>query len=84
MLGGWYALLADVARAEAERGVDLGGFTPDEVASLMATPFLGAEELILLGVDESSLPLRSALRKLGRLLAGVMGLQPGDGDGAVS
>jgi AcrR family transcriptional regulator len=66
--GGWYRLLADVARREQERGVDLGGFTPDEVAALMGTPFLGAEELILLGVTESTLPMRSALRKIGVLL----------------
>ena len=68
MVGGWYALLADVAQREQERGLDLGPFTPDEVAALMATPFLGAEELILLGVTESTLPMRSALRKVGRLI----------------
>jgi len=68
MIGGWYRLLADVARREQEQGADLGGFTPDEVAALMGTPFLGAEELILLGVTESTLPIRSALRKVGRLL----------------
>ena len=34
----------------------------------MAMPFLGAEELILLGVTESTLPMRSALRKVGVLL----------------
>ena len=65
---GWYRLLAEVARREQERGMDLGGFTPDEVAALMGTPFLGAEELILLGVTESTLPMRSALRKIGVLL----------------
>jgi AcrR family transcriptional regulator len=68
MLAGWYGLLADVARREESAGADLHGFTPDEVAALMATPFLGAEELILLGVTESTLPLRSALRKVGALL----------------
>jgi AcrR family transcriptional regulator len=68
MVGGWYGLLADVARREAERGVDFGGFTPDEVAALMGTPFIGAEELILLGMTEAELPTRSALRKVGRLL----------------
>jgi AcrR family transcriptional regulator len=68
MVGGWYRVLADVARREQERGTDLGGFTPDEVAALMGTPFLGAEELILLGVTESTLPMRSALRKVGALL----------------
>ena len=68
VLEGWYRVLADVAKSEHERGVDLGGFTPDEIAALMGTPFLGAEELILLGVTESTLPVRSALRKVGALL----------------
>ena len=68
MIGGWYGLLADVARREQEQGADLGGFTPDEIAALMGTPFLGAEELILLGVTEATLPIRSALRKVGALL----------------
>jgi AcrR family transcriptional regulator len=76
MVGGWYRLLADVARREQERGTDLGGFTPDEVAALMATPFLGAEEVILLGVTETTLPIRSALRKIGVLLRRVTEPEP--------
>jgi len=75
MVGGWYGLLAEVARREVERGAEFGDFTPDEVAALMGTPFLGAEELILLGVTESALPMRSALRKVGKLL---QTLEPGD------
>jgi AcrR family transcriptional regulator len=77
MIGGWYQLLADVARREQERGGDLGGFTPDEVAALMSTPFLGAEELILLGVTEEALPIRSALRKVGAVLRGLDGDRKG-------
>jgi AcrR family transcriptional regulator len=71
IVGGWYRVLAEVARREQEQGGDLGGFTPDEVAALMGTPFLGAEELILLGVAETTLPMRSALRKVGVLLRGL-------------
>jgi hypothetical protein len=71
MVGGWYRVLADVARREQDRGADFGGFTPNEVAALMGTPFLGAEELILLGVTESTLPIRSALRKVGTLLRSI-------------
>lgn len=71
MVGGWYRVLGDAARREEERGADLAGFTPDEVASLMGTPFLGAEELLLLGVTETTLPIRSALRKVGVLLRQV-------------
>ena len=74
--GGWYRVLAEVARREQERGGDLGGFTPDEIAALMGTPFLGAEELILLGVTESTLPMRSALRKVGVLLRRVAAPAP--------
>ena len=51
MVGGWYRLLAQVARREEEQGGDLHGFTPEEVAALMATPFLGAEELSLTDVS---------------------------------
>ena len=68
MTGGWRRLLTDVARREEEQGADLFGFTPEEVASLMATPFLGAEEMILLGVTEEAFPIRSALRKVGVIL----------------
>ena len=71
MIGGWYRLLGDVARREAERGVDLGPFSPEEVGALMALPFLGAEEMILLGVSEDILPARSALRKIGAILRRV-------------
>ena len=71
MIGGWFSLLADVARREEEAGADMGGFTPDEVAALMGMPFLGAEELILLGVTEATLPTRSALRKVGAILRQV-------------
>jgi AcrR family transcriptional regulator len=71
MIGAWPSLLADVARREEERGGDLAGFTPDEIGALMGIPFLGAEELILLGIPESTLPMRSALRKVGALLRRV-------------
>jgi AcrR family transcriptional regulator len=76
LIGGWYGVLADVARREQQRGANFGAFTPEEIAALMGTPFLGAEELILLGVAESTLPVRSALRKVGVLLR-----QAADGDG---
>jgi AcrR family transcriptional regulator len=68
MIRGWYRVLADTARREMDAGATFGDFTPDEIAALMGTPFLGAEELILLGVAESTLPLRSALRKVGTIL----------------
>jgi AcrR family transcriptional regulator len=72
MVGDWPRMLADVARREQERGTDFGGFTPEEIGVLMGIPFLGAEELILLGITESTLPMRSALRKVGPLLRRII------------
>ncbi len=68
LLRGWYGLLCEVARREAERGGDLGPFTPEEIAVLMALPFLGAEAVILAGITEADLPIRAALRKVGSVL----------------
>ena len=68
LVTGWFALLTDVARREEERTGHLGPFTAEEVAALMGMPFLGAEAAILLGIPETDLPARSALRKVGLVL----------------
>jgi hypothetical protein len=73
LVGGWFRLLGEVARREADRLGGLGPFTPEELAALMGLPFLGAEEAILLGFTESQLPARSALRKIGELLKDLEG-----------
>jgi AcrR family transcriptional regulator len=67
-LGGWFRLLIGVAEREAQRRGTLGPFTPAEVAALMGMPFMGAEAAILLGFEESELPTRSALRKIGEVI----------------
>jgi AcrR family transcriptional regulator len=67
-VGGWMSLLREVAERTAERLGDLGPFTPGEVAALMGLPFLSAEAMILLGFQESELPARSALRKVGAII----------------
>lgn len=78
LLGGWFRLLADVARREQERTGGLGPFTPEEVAALMGLPFMGAEAAILLGIPESELPTRSALRKVGTVLRDLGTITGGD------
>jgi AcrR family transcriptional regulator len=65
---GWFDLLTDVARRAEERFGSLGPFTPEEIAALAGMPFLGAETLILLGMDESMVAARSGLRRMGELL----------------
>jgi AcrR family transcriptional regulator len=67
-VGGWFDLLADVAQRAATRLGSRTPFTAAELAALAGLPFVGAESLILLGLDESRIPTRSALRKVGELL----------------
>ncbi len=67
-LTGWLDLLADVARrAEDELGA-LTLFTPEEVAALTASAFLGAESALLLDLPAEPFPIRRALRRFGAVL----------------
>lgn len=67
LLFGWYELLIDVmTQAEAEHG-PLGPFTAEELATLIGNAFMGSESLLLLGFDRQTLPIRSALRRVGQL-----------------
>lgn len=68
ILRAWFELLADTAALASDRIGGLGPFAPMEIAALAGMPFLGAEALILLGFEETDLPARSALRKVGALL----------------
>jgi len=66
--GAWVALLAGVARMAEDRGLSLGGFTAEEIAALVSASFVGAESLILLGLEGEEVPLRAALRRVGDLI----------------
>jgi AcrR family transcriptional regulator len=68
LLGGWVALLAEVAREAERRHGRLGPFTAEEAATLVASAFFGSEALLLLGFDRDVLPIRSALRRVGVLI----------------
>ncbi len=67
-MAGWFTLLTEVAAREAHRLGGLGPFTPAEVGALMGIPFTGAESMILLGFDEPTVPIRSALRRIGAVI----------------
>jgi AcrR family transcriptional regulator len=87
LLGGWFALLAEVARETERRHGPLGPFTAEETAALVGSAFIGAEALLLLGFDRELLPIRSALRRVGVLIRQLEELQtpPGRvGDASVS
>jgi AcrR family transcriptional regulator len=68
LLLGWLGLLSEVVR-EAERTLgSLGPFTAAELATLIGQAFLGGESVLLLGIDRSQAPVRSALRRFGQLI----------------
>ena len=68
MLKGWFDLLTDVAAEAARRFGGLGPFTPDEIATLFCSAFMGAEAWLLLGFDRHQLPIRASLRRVGQLI----------------
>jgi AcrR family transcriptional regulator len=79
LLGGWVALLAEVAREAERRHGRLGPFTAEELATLVASAFFGSEALLLLGFDREVLPIRAALRRVGVLIRQLEELQPPPG-----
>jgi AcrR family transcriptional regulator len=68
MLRKWFIILSDVAERASERIGGLGPFTPAEAGFVAGAPFIGAEAMILLGITEMEIPMRSALRKFGEVL----------------
>jgi AcrR family transcriptional regulator len=65
LVGGWFALLTQVAREAERRYGPLGPFTAEEAATFIGSAFFGSEAMLLLGFDRELLPIRSALRRIG-------------------
>lgn len=76
LLGGWIALLAEVAGEAERRHGPLGPFSAEELATLVASAFFGSEALLLLGFDREVLPIRAALRRVGVLIRQLEERQP--------
>lgn len=68
LLEGWRDVIAGAAREAEARFGPLGPFTVDEVVALIGQAFLGAEALLLLGVEREDWPVRSSLRRLGQVI----------------
>ena len=65
---GWIKLLTDLARRAQENYGSLGPFTPEDIAALVCTAFIGTEAFLLLGLEEQGLPLRRSLRRFGDVI----------------
>ena len=68
LVGGWFALLIEVAREAEQRHGALRPFPAEEVGTLVGAAFVGAESLLLLGFDRETLPIRSALRRFSAVI----------------
>lgn len=65
---GWIELLTDLARRAEKSFGAVGPFTPEDIATLIAHAFMGAESLYLLGLERQGVPVRRALRRFGDLI----------------
>ena len=70
-MAGWYALLSGVAARASKRFGGLGPLTPEDVAALVGSAFLGAEMNLLSGHESPEVPVRRALRRFGEVLRQV-------------
>jgi len=71
MFLGWNDVLLHVTRDAEARGVGMGPFTAEELVALISTMFIGAESMILLGLESERIPLRRALRRIGQMIRAV-------------
>jgi AcrR family transcriptional regulator len=64
----WIGLVVELARRFERQFGRLGPFTPEEVGALVSNAFIGAESLVLTGLDSPAIPLRDSLRRVGALI----------------
>ena len=67
-LRGWTTLLTGLAGEAERRYGPLGPFSPEDIAALVGSAFIGAEAFLLLGMEDESIPLRRALRRFGAVI----------------
>jgi AcrR family transcriptional regulator len=68
MLSGWNRVLRQLVRSAEQSGMRSDVFTSEDLVALISAAFLGAESMILLGLEAEGIPLRTALRKIGRMI----------------
>jgi len=65
---GWVKLVTAVAKRVETRFGGFGPFSAEEVGALVSNAFMGAESLILMGVERNRIPIRQSLRRIGDLI----------------
>jgi AcrR family transcriptional regulator len=64
----WIGLVIELARRFEQQHGRLGPFTPEEVGALVSNAFIGAESLVLTGLEKKDVPIRESLRRIGALI----------------
>lgn len=65
----WIGLVIRLARRFEERIGPLGPLSAEEVGALVSNAFIGAESLVLTGLENTSrIPIRESLRRVGALI----------------
>ena len=64
----WRELHVRLAEEFAEKIGGLGPFEAEDIAALVGTAFIGTETYLLLGSEARDLPVRRALRRVGKLI----------------
>ncbi len=65
---GWITLLSELARKAQDTHGPFGPFTPEDIAALVSSSFIGAEALLLLGIEDQGVPIRRSLRQFGEII----------------
>ncbi|MCR9111092.1 MAG: TetR/AcrR family transcriptional regulator [Rhodobacteraceae bacterium] len=68
-LGHWHELIANLAQEFEEQHGSFAPFSTKEIAALVSSAFIGAEAFILLGYEDKEHPVRTALRRVGEVMA---------------
>ncbi len=71
VLAAWSGVLTEVVGQGHAAGANFGPFETADIVALVLSAFLGAESLILLGLDRDQLPILGALRRVGDALAAL-------------
>ncbi|MGH8738666.1 MAG: TetR/AcrR family transcriptional regulator [Burkholderiales bacterium] len=67
-LSGWVGLVAEVTRKFEQKVGGFGPLSAEDVGALVSNAFIGAESLVLAGIERDGFPLREALRRVGALI----------------
>ncbi|HET9734521.1 MAG TPA: TetR/AcrR family transcriptional regulator [Burkholderiales bacterium] len=72
----WIDLVIGLARRFEQQYGRLGPFTPEEVGALVSNAFIGAESLVLTGLEKKDVPIRDSLRRIGTLIRNLKRRNP--------